>query len=183
MDSVGSEYIYKSVIPCIPEWHYVGDPNTFSLTYPNANGTKNIVAELERCNVFFSSPLDIDYSMICAFPSIFCVKDESYGERGPMEGKQDEEDEDAAKREIALLKAVLKKGHAGKRFDFGAGWERNFLWYRYRFLSNKSKPASHVRMFSKIEDTYDKEIIKSMLPPELKKLAERIIELAEQVIE
>jgi putative ATP-dependent endonuclease of OLD family len=183
MDSVGSEYIYKSVIPCIPEWHYVGDPNTFSLTYPNANGTKNIVAELERCNVFFSSPLDIDYSMICAFPSIFCVKDESYGERGPMEGKQDEEDEDAAKREIALLKAVLKKGHAGKRFDFGAGWERNFLWYRYRFLSNKSKPASHVRMFSKIEDTYDKEIIKSMLPPELNKLAERIIELAEQVIE
>jgi len=183
MDSVGSEYIYKSVIPCIPEWRDVRDPNTFSLTYPNGNITKNIVAELERCNVFFSSPLDIDYSMICAFPEIFCLKDESYGERGPMEGKPDEEDDDEAKKESALLKAVLKKGHEGKRFDFGTGWERNFLWYRYRFLSNKSKPASHVRMFTKIEDTYDKEIIKSMLPPELKKLADRIIELTEQVIE
>jgi predicted ATP-dependent endonuclease of OLD family len=183
MDKIGSEYIYESMISCIPEWGDNRDPNQFALVYPPNNITKNIVAELERCNVFFSSPLDIDYSMICSFPDVFCQKDENYGERGPKEGKPDEEDDDEAKREIALLKAVLKKGHAGKRFHFGTDWERNFLWYRYRFLSNKSKPASHVRMFSKIEDVYDTEIIKAMLPPELKKLTDRIIELADQVIE
>jgi hypothetical protein len=54
--------------------------------------------------------------MICAFPEIFCVKDKVYGERGPIEGKEDEEDDDREKREKALIKAVLKKGNAGKRF-------------------------------------------------------------------
>ena len=147
------------------------------------NFKKNIVQELEACNVFFSSPLDIDYSMICAFPEIFCEKDESYGERGPSEGKEDEEDHDRAKREAALIKAVLKKGNIGRRFDFGADWERNFLWYRYRFLSNKSKPASHVRMFGKLNSVYSAAEIEAKLPSELKRLAARIIKLSEQVIE
>jgi putative ATP-dependent endonuclease of OLD family len=143
-----------------------------------------MIAELESCNVFFSSPLDIDYSMICAFPDVFCEKDESYGERGPSEGKEDEGGEESSvKRENALIKAVLKKGNIGKRFDFGENWERNFLWYRYRFLSNKSKPASHVRMFTKLESKYDGEQIKAKLPPELNRLVERIIKLTEQVIE
>ncbi|WP_231877441.1 hypothetical protein, partial [Oleiphilus sp. HI0043] len=71
----------------------------------------------------------------------------------------------------------------GKRFDFGSDWERNFLWYRYRFLSNKSKPASHVRMMSKIEEQYNSEQIKQMLPSELQKLMNCIMALSEQVIE
>ena len=121
--------------------------------------------------------------MICAFPDIFCEKDECFGERGPISGKEDEEDRDKVKREKALIKAVLKKGNAGKRFAFGDDWERNFLWYRYRFLSSKSKPASHVRMMLKIEEKYDADEIKAKLPPELIRLLERIVKLAEQVIE
>ncbi len=172
MDGVVNEYITKEVPDLVPNWDSQGDPNSFELDY---NGEKkNIVNELETCNVYFSSPLDIDYSMICAFPKIFCVKDEVYGERGPIEGKEDEE---------ALIKAVLKKGNAGKRFAFGGRWERNFLWYRYRFLSNKSKPASHVRMFMKIESEYNSEEIKANLPLELNRLAVRVIELAQQVVE
>ncbi|MGF1907247.1 ATP-dependent endonuclease, partial [Aliivibrio salmonicida] len=122
-------------------------------------------------------------SMICSFPDIFCVKDEAYGERGPFEGKEDEEDEDIIKREATLIKAVLKKGNIGKRFEFGSDWERNFLWYRYRFLSNKSKPASHVRMFTKLEELHTSQEILEKLPSELTRLMERIIELSEQVIE
>jgi len=181
MDVVASEYITNDVPPLIPEWTDVRAPNLFSLAYGEEQ--KNIVQELERCNVFFSSPLDIDYSLICAFPDIFCEKDDSYGERGPSEGKDDEEDADTAKREAALLKAVLKKGNIGKRFDFGINWERNFLWYRYRFLSNKSKPASHIRMFAKIEDKYEPQQIIDKLPPELIRLTKRVIYLAEQVVE
>jgi hypothetical protein len=55
--------------------------------------------------------------MICAFPEIFCVKDKVYGERGPIEGKEDEEDDDREKREKALIKAVLKKGNVFCRFN------------------------------------------------------------------
>ena len=181
MDGVVNECITKEVPDLVPNWDSQGDPNSFELDY--GGEIKNIVNELESCNVFFSSPLDIDYSMICAFPEVFCLKDETYGERGPTEGKADEEDDDREKREEALIKAVLKKGNAGKRFAFGAGWERNFLWYRYRFLSNKSKPASHVRMFMKIESKYNSEEIKAKLPLELNRLAVRVIELAQQVVE
>ncbi|TXK93449.1 ATP-dependent endonuclease, partial [Methylococcaceae bacterium CS5] len=165
----------------VPDWDSLDDPNLFNLSY--GGELKNIVNELETCDVYFSSPLDIDYSMICAFPEVFCLKDETYGERGPTEGKADEEYDDREKRVEALIKAVLKKGNAGKRFAFGDGWERNFRWYRYRFLSNKSKPASHVRMFMKIESEYNSEEIKAKLPLELNRLAVRVIELAQQVVE
>ena len=181
MGDIASKYIKGDVPAVIPIWADASNPNLFNLDH--GQETKNIVSELEVCNVFFSSPLDIDYSMICAFPDIFCQKDESYGEQGPSEGKQDEEDEDRVKREEALVKAVLKKGNAGKRFEFGDDWERNFLWYRYRFLSNKSKPASHVRMFTKLESKYNADEIKAKLPPELNRLAERVIQLTEQVVE
>ena len=182
MDKRESSYIHEDIIPHVPDWEDNKNPNLFTIKYKNGD-SKNIVQELEVCNVFFSSPLDIDYSMICAFPDIFCQKDESFGERGPHEGKEDEEDKDRVKRENALIKAVLKKGNAGKRFEFGNDWERNFLWYRYRFLSNKSKPASHVRMFIKLEEKYNANQIKEKLPPELNRLAERVIQLSEQIVE
>lgn len=182
METIGSEYINKTILPHIPDWKDTRDPNLFSIPYDD-DVTRNIVAELEQCNVYFSSPLDIDYSMICAFPDIFCIKDETYGERGPSEGKDDEEDIDNDKRQQTLVKSVLKKGHVGRRYEFGKDWERNFLWYRYRFLSSKSKPASHLRMFTKIEDKYDAKDIINKLPPELKRLSKRVIELAQQVVE
>ena len=175
-------YLHSGIIKYIPNWKDSRDPNTFSIDYKGGKTIK-IVDELEQNNVFFSSPLDIDYSMICAFPEIFCEKDESYGERGPVEGKEDEEDRDTTLRVEALVKSVLKKGNAGIRYDFGENWERYFLWYRYRFLSNKSKPASHVRMFTKLEEKYTSEEIKDRLPPELQRLMERVIELSERVVE
>lgn len=181
MDERASDYINSTIIPHIPDWTNSTNPNLFTLSFDGVS--KNIVQELEVCNVFLSSPLDIDYSMICSFPDVFCEKDESYGERGPTEGKEDEEDESRVVREEAIIKAVLKKGNAGRRFAFGDNWERNFLWYRYRFLSNKSKPASHVRMFSKLESKYTAAEIKTNLPPELNRLVERVLQLTEQIVE
>ncbi|WP_255458575.1 hypothetical protein [Aliivibrio sp. SR45-2] len=182
MDNMRNEFINEDTLDCIPAWNSPQNPTDFFVHY-SSSVVKLIVDEIEKCNVFFSSPLDIDYSMICSFPDIFCVKDEAYGERGPFEGKEDEEDEDIIKREATLIKAVLKKGNIGKRFEFGSDWERNFLWYRYRFLSNKSKPASHVRMFTKLEELHTSQEILEKLPSELTRLMERIIELSEQVIE
>ena len=182
MDKIENGNINTAIISHIPTWKSDLSPVDFSIRYQD-DKNRVIVDELEVCNVFFSSPLDIDYSMICSFPEIFCEKDEAYGERGPSDGKEDEEEEDTAKREVALIKAVLKKGNIGKRFDFGKDWERNFLWYRYRFLSNKSKPASHVRMFTKLEEKYSSQEILSKLPSELTRLMNRIVELSEQVIE
>jgi len=180
-------YLHKGVLKDIPDWSDTRNPVSFNFTYREEGSPEgkviNLVQRLEEKNVYFSSPLDIDYSMICAFPDIFCEKDTSYNERGPTEGKVDEEDGDTQKRQTALLKSVLKKGNIGLRYQFGSEWEKYFTWYRYRFLSNKSKPASHVRMFAKIEDKYTPTEIQQKIPLELKRLSEKIINLAEEVVE
>lgn len=180
-------YLHADIVKMVPDWKSEEDPNKFSIDFETENSSQleaiNLVDKLEDENVFFSSPLDIDYSMISAYPEIFCVKDETCGERGPLEGKADEEDEDADLRMKALTKAILKKGNAGMRYDFGQDWECYFLWYRYRFLSNKSKPASHVRMFAKLEEKYTSKKIVDRLPPELLRLMARVIDLSEQVVE
>ncbi|EIW8618675.1 ATP-dependent nuclease [Klebsiella pneumoniae] len=173
----GSEYISDKIISKIPRWNSETDPTTFSIRYTDG-AEKNIVRELEKCNVYFSSPLDIDYAMIEAFPDVFCEKDVVYGERGPSAIKFD-----VAEDLDELIKAVLKKGNSGVRYAFSENYMKYFLWYRYRFLSNKSKPASHVRMFTKIEELYSPDEIRDKLPPELIKVAKKTIKLLKEVIE
>ncbi|HEM6871313.1 TPA: AAA family ATPase [Providencia stuartii] len=173
----GSTYIHKDIARLMPSWDDTRNPIEFTIKYKDG-AIINIVDELEKCNVYFSAPLDIDYAMIEAFPDIFCEKDEVYGERGPQSTKKKEDEE-----QYELIKAVLKKGNSGIRYGFSADYLKYFLWYRYRFLSNKSKPASHIRMFSKIEEKYTSEEIKAKLPPELIRIAEKTVTLLEEVIE
>ncbi|HBT4820743.1 TPA: AAA family ATPase [Klebsiella quasipneumoniae subsp. quasipneumoniae] len=162
----------------IPAWDDERDPTTFKL--PRTDGDSyNVVAALENHNIYFSSPLDIDYAMIEAFPDIFCEKDVVYGERGPKNIEQEEQEEQ--KKE--LINAVLKKGNSDVRYEFSVDYLKYFLWYRYRFLSNKSKPASHVRMFSKIEEKYTPDEIREKLPPVLIRVADKTVSLLAEVIE
>lgn len=180
------KYLHKGIVSAIPGWDDPKNPIDFNMDFSEEDHSTskiNLVNELEKHKVFFSAPLDIDYAMIEAFPEIFCVKDEFYGERGPNEGKEDEEDSNVKKREEALIKAVLKKGNKGIRFNFSEDCLINFLWYRYRFLSNKSKPASHVRLFAKLEKQFSSDQIRSKLPPELQRMLSATIEMFEEIIE
>ncbi|WP_156498130.1 ATP-dependent endonuclease, partial [Oleiphilus sp. HI0043] len=52
------EYLHSKVLTYIPNWTDTRDPNEFSLSY-DSGVCINIVDELEKYNVFFSSPLDI----------------------------------------------------------------------------------------------------------------------------
>ncbi|MBV8874070.1 MAG: AAA family ATPase [Metakosakonia sp.] len=174
----GTNYIKKSITQHIPAWDSDRNPHDFRIKYKKGTPdevVKNIIEELEVCNVFFSSPLDIDYSMICAFPEIFCVKDEVYGENGPNKIEKENEKQ--------LIDAVLKSSNTGVRYAFGDGYLNDFLWYRYRFLSNKSKPAAHLRMFSLIQDKYNDDEIIRKLPPELTRLLDKVVKILEETIE
>lgn len=165
----------------IPAWDDERDPTTFKL--PRTDGDSyNVVAALENHNIYFSSPLDIDYAMIEAFPDIFCEKDVVYGERGPKNIEQEKQEEQEEQKK-ELINAVLKKGNSGVRYEFSVDYLKYFLWYRYRFLSNKSKPASHVRMFSKIEEKYTPDEIREKLPPVLIRVADKTVSLLAEVIE
>lgn len=163
-----------TVINQIPKWDDNSNPLIFSCKNTK-NNYINVVNVLENNNIYFSSPLDIDYAMIESFPEIFCEKDLIYGERGPKKIAHEDEDE--------LITAVLKKGHSGIRYSFDGDYIKHFLWYRYRFLSNKSKPASHVRMFSKIEDTFEPHKIREKLPPVLIRIADKTALLLKEVVE
>ncbi len=172
-----SKYLYQEIADHMPEWNSDQNPLEYKLSYSDFNGdVVNIVNELENCNVFFSSPIDLDYSMISSFPDFYCEVDTSYGERGPVNVEGDKKVEE-------LETAVLKQGNSGIRFDFGEEYLNKFKWYRYRFLSNKSKPASHVRIFSRIEDDLTDQEIIERLPPEVHRLAAVIIALTNEVIE
>lgn len=169
-----SQYIHKDISAHIPAWDSKQNPKEFTLTF-NSGDTVNITEALEDCNIYFSSPLDIDYAMIESFPEIFCVVDESNGEQGPEEIEQG--------KEIDLIKAVLKGGNSGVRYPFSTDYLNYFLWYRYRFLSNKSKPASHIRMFAKLEQQYTPAQIIERLPSELIKVAEKTVKLLSEIVE
>ncbi len=162
------------IIKQIPRWNDTRNPLTF-LCKNRRDKDINLINTLEKSNIYFSSPLDIDYAMIESFPEIFCERDLVYEERGPKKTETTDAGE--------LITAVLKKGHTGIRYDFNGDYIKYFLWYRYRFLSNKSKPASHVRMFSKIEDSFQPNEIKEKLPPVLIRVAEKTATLLEEVIE
>jgi predicted ATP-dependent endonuclease of OLD family len=175
-----TRFFHKGILPLKMKWDDTIHPNVYSINYQDI-GNINLMNELEVHNIFFSNPLDIDYSMIQAFPDVFCVKDKTYGERGPTEGKEDEEETNLFTQKEALVKAVLKKGNKGARHYIN--FENNFLWYRYRFLGNKSKPASHIRLFAKLEDKYTSEQIKEKLPKELINLALKVNTILEGTIE
>tara|TARA_B110001454_G_scaffold70767_1_gene68886 strand:- start:2224 stop:4176 length:1953 start_codon:yes stop_codon:yes gene_type:complete len=107
---------------------------------------------LRQFNVYFSSPLDIDYSMLNSFPSYYQVPpDES--SRGPsLRGEP--------------RNAVL--GDEG----FPAYYAGNLpalRWYRYLFLG-RGKPSTHIRVIGSIPP----ELLAQSAPEELRALIQSI---------
>ncbi|MGY0217215.1 ATP-dependent nuclease [Endozoicomonadaceae bacterium StTr2] len=103
-------------------------------TYPvdDWDGIDSWVQYLRHYHVYFSSPLDIDYSMLKAFPEEYQVApDES--STGP-----------STRSEPGT--AVL--GDAGHP-RFYANDLHNLRWYRYLFLG-RGKPSTHIRVIGSI---------------------------------
>ncbi len=83
---------------------------------------------LRHFNVFFSTPLDLDYSMLKAFPAAYMEIE--VGRQGPSpQGNP--------------RTAVL--GEDGLPHFYGADQDELLRWYRYLFLG-RGKPSTHVRV-------------------------------------
>lgn len=87
---------------------------------------------LRRFGVFFSSPLDLDYSMLRAFYEQYSAPEP--GRSGPQAGD--------------ARGAVL--GAQGQGAHYDAEHDDALRWYRYLFI-NRGKPSTHVRVMSQIE--------------------------------
>ncbi|MGU3559462.1 ATP-dependent nuclease [Methylobacterium radiotolerans] len=122
-----------------------GDPR-------DTDGLRAWITALRRFGVFFSTPLDLDYSMLTAFMASYQQLEP--GMRGPRPGD--------------ARTAVL--GDEGKPELYDATFDTAFLWYRYLFLG-RGKPSTHVRVLARL----DSEALKAGIPEELRALLDHVI--------
>ncbi|MDC4475733.1 AAA family ATPase [Acinetobacter baumannii] len=118
---------------------------------------QNYLDELEERNIFFSAPLDLDFSMLLAFPNAYKVKKETPNEE--------------------TIKSVLGKSHFGSN-QYSKEEKELFDTYHSHFKVG-SKPAAHIDGLSNIND----EDLKSNMPQAYKDLATKVKEMLESIPE
>lgn len=115
-------------------------------------GLRASMNALRGFGVFFSAPLDLDYSMLTAF--IAAYQQLEPGMRGP--------------RPSDPRAAVL--GDEGRPELYDVTFDTALLWYRYLFLG-RGKPSTHVRVLARL----DTDALKAGIPEELKALLTHVI--------
>src|SRR6185312_14461260 len=108
---------------------------------------------LRQFHVFFCTPLDLDYSMLQAFPAAYQVVEP--GRQGPSPQGDPRT-------------AVL--GERGRGDLYVAAQEPLLRWYRYLFLG-RGKPSTHVRVLS----GQAPEVLAAAAPEELRALLASIV--------
>lgn len=114
------------------------------------------IAALEEVGVFLSDPLDLDFSMLEAFPAAY--QHPNPGGTGP--GRS----EDALKNAKCT---TLKKG--GDPSLYADNFDNSFRWYPYLFL-NRSKPETHIAALTRVEESD----LATDAPPPLKALIKQV---------
>lgn len=145
----------KKVLPSdwnIPSWN--ASDTLIRTHHFFDDGKLDIFGELEKRGVFFSSPMDLDFAMISAYPSAYGVVEEIPDE--------------------LTCKAVLGKSHY-KSDQYQEEELKLFGTYHKQFKLG-SKPSAHINALAQLSD-------KNMLvniPDSLKRLAEALkVKLAE----
>ncbi|WP_413728311.1 ATP-dependent nuclease [Sodalis sp. RH19] len=123
---------------------------------PNWNSDKkmirnnlNYLDELEKRDIYFSFPMDLDFSMLLAYPAAYDVQ-------------KDQSDE-------AIVRAVLGKSHH-EASQYSKNELKLFNTYHQRFKLG-SKPAAHIEALARLNDA---ELLANM-PASLQRLADAII--------
>lgn len=109
----------------------------------------NYLASLEERDVFFSYPMDLDFTMLLSFPEAYDVE-------------EDEPDE-------STIKAVLGKKHHDAS-QYSQDEQKLFNTYHQRFKLG-SKPAAHIDALAQLTD---EELLADM-PASLSRLADAVI--------
>lgn len=109
----------------------------------------NYLEALEERDVYFSYPMDLDFSMLLSFPDAYGVK-------------KDEPDE-------STIKAVLGKVHHDAS-QYSKDEQKLFNTYHQRFKLG-SKPAAHIDALAQLTD----EELRADMPASLRRLADAVI--------
>ena len=144
------------------------------------------IAHLEKYNVFFSAPLDIDFMMLEQISEAYKktldknegprIRVNQGGEKNQIlitdieeHGKEYPEYEDRIKKDV---RSTLKD-NGGNGSTYSAEQQKLMVWYNYFFL-NRGKPSTHIAALAQLTDTD----IKEALPPVLG----RLIDVAEHIL-
>lgn len=114
------------------------EANIAAFDSQDARDSANLEAwtrRLRQHGVFFCSPLDLDYSMLRAFPSAYQVIEPN--QQGPSPS--------GVPRTTVL-------GEGGQPTLYDASHNEALRWYRYLFLG-RGKPSTHVRVLSSLSLT------------------------------
>ncbi|OAX87923.1 ATP-dependent endonuclease [Xanthomonas nasturtii] len=136
-------YAPSKVLPAghvIPKWK--------NATY-KVRDYDNYLAALEERDVYFSYPMDLDFTMLLSFPEAYGVEEE----------KPDE----------STIKAVLGKQHHDPS-QYSKDEQKMFSTYHQRFKLG-SKPAAHIDALAQLTD---EELLADM-PASLSRLADAVI--------
>jgi hypothetical protein len=119
----------------------------------NRDGLMQWMGWLQQFHVFYCAPLDLDFSILTAFPQAYQVIEP--GRQGPSAQGNPRE-------------AVL--GDGGQPGLYGAEYDQSLRWYRYLFLG-RGKPSTHVRVLS----NQDPAVLAAQAPEELRALLASIV--------
>lgn len=141
---------------------------------------------LEKYNVFFSTPLDIDFLMLEYFGDVYkSLLNEKEGPRIMVKEKEDRSQmyiKDIEEMEYAYPEYINRiaedvrhslKECGGDGSTYSEKQKKLMVWYTYFFL-NRGKPSTHIEAFSRISD----EMLVSTMPP----VFTRMITVAEKIL-
>ena len=117
---------------------------------------------LENYGVFFSTPLDLDLSMLSRFPDAYKNTD---GHIGPVIPARDTPDWSTYIRRAVEVAVGNDEEAIGLYMKSSCDYLELFPWYRYLFLS-RSKPATHIQALAEIEES----ALSEKVPPSLLRL-------------
>ncbi|MDX7845462.1 AAA family ATPase [Aeromonas caviae] len=121
------------------------------------DGKADVFEKLEEMGIFFSYPLDLDFSMLLAYPNAY----------GVVEEEPDE----------STFKAVLGKSHHDAS-QYSEDEQQLFGTY-HRSFKLGSKPAAHIEALAELAD----EELLANLPASLNRLADAVIAKLEELPE
>lgn len=130
---------------------------------------ESYVNHLAKWNVFFSNPLDLDFSMLKNFTENY--KNIVPEGHGPIIPSKTDEGERFIKRiNNAMLSSLKTEGSNGG--SYSENEKELMIWYNYLFL-NRSKPGTHILVLSKIDDS----TFRDNLPNSLKEIIKKVNEI------
>ncbi|WP_339535479.1 AAA family ATPase [Pseudomonas hunanensis] len=150
-------YLTEEQIAKLPQWN---NPTYLLLDVEKNPQYRSYVQALEPLGVFFSFPMDLDFSMLVAFPKAFGLSDT-----------------DLVLPKLNQMKSVLGESHF-KPTQYTATQRKHFIAY-HKLFKLDSKPKSHLEALSKLTD----EELHNAMPASLSRLVDYVISRVEALHE